>query len=230
MTPMFETRYMSAFGNIASHTGGATEAITFKKGEKKTFSIDLPKGNTPQSYNLKVSLKGAVSSNTVTVRYIVSGVNGSIDKISLDKDYYSKGDEATMTLAWQSGAGNYARSGTGGSSMPELTLEATIMNEKGNECAKPINQELKLNVGEYQTLIPFEINTNCMNPKVSATMKDKDGNVLDTKEFEFQSNPVNANGKMPMKSVVIGAVALLAVVALGVYMKKKNGDGSNQVA
>jgi len=219
MTPIFETRYMSAFGAIAPHQGGATEAVTFKKGEKKTFTLDLPKGNVPQFYNLKVFLRGATPSNTVRVRYIVSGVSGSIDRISLDKDYYDRGMEGTVTLGWQVRAGQYARGTSGATYVPEVTFEATITNDKGNECSNPINQGLKWDVNETKTLIPFKINSKCMNPKVSATLKDKDGNLLDQKEFEFKSNPVNNSNKLPVKSVAIGVIALIIVIALGVYMK-----------
>ncbi len=226
MYPVFETRYMSAFGGLAPSQGGDDKAITFKKGEKKAFTIDLPKGDISQFYNLSLFLKGSVSSNFLTIRYIVSGISGSIDKISLDKDYYDRGVQGTMTLGWQARAGQYARSTSGAASLPTVTFEATIKNDKGSECANPIKQELKWDVNESNTKIPFEISSKCMNPTVSATMKDKDGNILDQKEFEFKSNPMNDNGtKLPMKSIVIGVVAIILVIALSMYMKRKNNNG-----
>jgi hypothetical protein len=225
LTPYFETRYFGPFGKIAPQDGGSYAAVTLAKGEKKSFTTLLPKGAMPQFYNLKVSLMSSdLSSNKVSVSYIIRGVSASIQKISLDKDYYNMGEKGEMSILWQSSAGNFLRSKVAGASVPPVvTIKATIKNENDRECAAFVNQTLVRNAKDPQSKISFTSKSACTNPKVVATLTDDKGNTLDQKEFAFESDPQNIK---PLKSssIIIMVVALLAIIGLGIYMKKKKNN------
>lgn len=223
MVPYFETRYFSSFGKIATQNGGDYSAISFAKGEKKSFTISLPKGSIPQFYNMKVSLMNStLSSNSVTAHYVVRGVSASVQKLSLDKDSYDIGDKGELAIIWQASSGNFTRSGVKSSTIPVVNLKAVITNKSGKECADPIKEVLKRDFRDPQTKISFDIQSKCTDPKVSTTLTDDQDNVLDQKEFTFQSASGHEAKPMTTKSIIIIAAALLAVLGLGIYMKKKS--------
>jgi len=222
--PTYETRYFSAYGKLAPQTGGDTTPITFTKGEKKNFSILLPKGDISQFYNLKVGLQNAtVSSNNVNVNYIIAGVSGSLDKVSLDKDFYNKGEKGEMSLLWSTSTGNFTRSKTKNAGLPAVFLKATISNDKGTACADDIEQALTRDYKNPVTKILFDAKLNCANPVVSATLLDSSGNVLDQKDFKFTTsveNSAKVKSNFPVKLVL---VVLLIIIILVIFLRKKKG-------
>jgi hypothetical protein len=233
VVPYYETHYFSAYGKVAPQEGGDYKSITFAKGEKKTFSVILPKSNTAQFYNLKIGLLSSdTSSNFVSVGYIIRGVSGAIQKISLDKNYYKGGDKGEMTVLWYASSGDlFTRSKSKVGIPPNALLSAIMVNEEGRDCINSINkQPLTRDTEDSFTHIAFNIKTTCMNPKVKATLTDESGRVLDQKEFAFKSDPAseaviahNAKKSMSPRSAIILVVALLAIVGAGIYMKKKKG-------
>ncbi|MCX6754606.1 MAG: hypothetical protein NTU81_02145 [Candidatus Nomurabacteria bacterium] len=227
VTPIFETRYTSAYGDIAPQSGGDNTAISFKKNEKKNISFVLPKGEKPQSYSIDIKLTGAdTSSNTIFTNYILSGVSASIAKLSLDKDIYYGGDKGEMSILWLVSGGNTPRSIVKSANAPVISLALSITNDQGRACINPISQALVSDPAKPDTTIPFSIKTNCTNPQVKATITDDKGSILDEKDFTFKSNPIQpvkpASKLFTMKNILIAAGVLLAIIALGFYLKKKN--------
>ncbi len=221
LTPFFETKHYNVFGKPAQQSGGDYTPITFKKAEKKTFSIKLPRGTTPQFYDIKVSLVGAdTSSNAVKANYIVRGISGILQKLSLDKDYYSMGDKGMVTVLWSASAGNFARSGVKYPVAPNVSFNAKITNKNGVSCASPIEQVLTRTGQDPQTIIEFKSKLSCINPKVSATLTDDKGNVLDQKEFSFTTSEGSMPKPMSSKSVLIIVMIVVAVVVITILMKK----------
>lgn len=234
VTPSFETRYFSAYGKIAPQTGGDASAISLKKGEKKTVTIALPKSDKPQFYTVKVSLvNGVNSSNAISIPYIIRGINGSLQKISLDKDYYKGGESGKMTVLWSASAGNFARSGISGSgaNLPKVSLNTNIKSDNGKECISSISQPLIRDPKNPQTIIPFTTVSNCLNPIVSANITDENGNILDQKDFSFKSNPVNSTTNdapsSNSRTIILIILALLIIVGIGMYMKKNRNPDVN---
>jgi hypothetical protein len=222
VTPYFETRYGSAFGKVATQNGGDYKSIIFKKGEKKSFSVSLPKGDIPSFYYLKFALMGKDhSSNNIYINYIIRGLNASMQKVSLDKDYYKAGEEGKMSLIWSASSGDFARSGVKFSYPPSVSLKAEINNENGRPCISPIEQPLVRDPKAPETVINFSSKTTCRNPKVIASIIGGGGKVLDSKEFVFKTSGEDKDSKPlgKMATVIIVAVLLIAV---GVYLKKKN--------
>lgn len=223
--PTFETREYSAYGKVATQTGGDTKPITFAKNEKKTFSVVLPKSDKPGFYYIDMGLISSNAlSNHLPVKYIIRGVNATLQKVSLDRDYYKARESGELSVLWSASAGNFQRSGIKYAVTPKVILKATITNNKGNECVNPITQTLTKVKDVPETKIAFDVKTSCVNPKVSATITDTDGNILDQKEFTFMTTSIDTESKpLSRNSVAFIILGLLVVAGLGIYMKKKQG-------
>jgi hypothetical protein len=222
MTSFFETREFGAYGAIAEQTGGDYTAINFKKGEKKTFSITLPKGNLAKFYNVKVQLMSGDSiSNPISVYYILRGVNASVYQLSLDKDYYRAGEKGEVSFVWSGPSSKYIRGGSVTGPQQSVNLNLAITNDKGAECITPIKRILTKNVNTPQEKIPFSVESNCTDPNVSATLTDNTGKVLDQKDFNFKTiSTVNVTTHKTNYWVWI--IVMIILIGFAVYLKKKN--------
>jgi hypothetical protein len=223
VTPSFETFIGSTYGKVATQIGGSTEAITFKSKEQKTFSVNLPTVSFPQNYTVKVKLVGSdIVSNTVSPSYFLSGPNATIRNLSLDKDYYKKGDNATLSLLYNSIENN---------SQSKLFVKATILNSKGKECISPINQPLIQNTQSPVVEIPALIENDCLNPNVSVTILDDKGTVLDQKDFNVTSISLSTSAKKANTIALIFLIIILVVAGIILYfrnLKKKQNEIINQ--
>lgn len=224
-TPLFETHYRSAYGNVVSQTGGDTSAISFAALQKKTFSIMLPKAGEPQAYDVSMTLKsGNMFSNTVVAHYVISGSSATVQTISIDKNFYKKGDTATLPFIWSPSADAFpnARIGTGTPSA--VSANITMTDGSGNTCIAPVKESLsagKLNV-------PLLLTADCTDPHVSLSLVDAKGSVLAKKELMIASpivakSELPAPASMPFIPVAI-TLGILAVLGGGIYMLKRKND------
>jgi hypothetical protein len=222
ITPTFETRSRSAFGDIVPAIGGYVAPITFSKAEKKSFSFALPKAATPQSYNLKVmlsSLEGVTT--TINVHYIIRGVQASIHNVSLDKNSYVAGETAVASLIWSQASGQFLRNSSGLNT--SITMDAKIVDGYGVGCAQPISQELKKDLTSPVTQISIPITVNCQNPQISMSLKDSNGTVLDKKEFNFKTGEMTQSERpksMPWTPIIIALVIIIGAAV--VINRRKN--------
>jgi hypothetical protein len=224
-TPTFSTRNYSAYGKAVTQTGGDTKPITFAKNEKKTFSVVLPKTDKAGSYYIDMNLSSSATlSNHLPIKYIIRGASATLQKISLDKDYYKAREKGELSVLWSASAGNFPRSGIKYAGAPKVILKATITNDKGVECASPIAQALTRVKGVPDTKIAFETKKTCINPKVSATITDTDGKVLDQKDFTFMTTSIDTASKpLGRNSIILIMVGLLMLLGIGIYTKRKQG-------
>jgi hypothetical protein len=222
LKPFFENRYSSAYGEVAPQTGGEYTTVTLAKGEKKAFTFALPKGTTAGFYNLKVTLMSAtVSSNNLAINYIVDGPNAKIKKLSLNQDYYKSGDEGEMSVLWSASSGAFKRSGLKNIGAPKVTLEATITNDKGRQCASSIKQELLKDLNNPEAKIAFKAKAPCLNPQVLAMIIDENGTVLDQKTFSFKSNPQTTPKPNSKHTLIVIVIVLLVFIGLALFTRKK---------
>lgn len=228
LTPIYETRYTSVYGDIASTTGGDVMPIKFAPSKNENFSLVLPKGVTSQVYNINVTLKnGSMVSNTVILKYLIRGVHATISNVTLDKDYYQAGDTATFSVIWSSSASSDKLiRGIGGTTTPNLTFSATLTNDKGNKCAEITNEQLVRGTSGPQAQVSAKIMSTCFNPKVTAVIKDDAGNTLDQKDFDtITTSTVPPAQTTPNSNFLIAIVALLAVVIIvGIIIKMRNNN------
>lgn len=214
VSPLFDNRYSSSYGEYAPQTTEANETIVFEKGQKKTFSITLPKGDMAKLYNLKASLSdGTNVSNEVSVNYVIRGLSATIQQMSLDKDYYRTNDTAELSLIWFG-------SGMNGSN---VSLNTSITNKKGRQCIESNTQTITKDISNPINKISFQVKTTCEDPFVKLVLSDDKGNVLDQKEFLFKTIKIPKNyGTAINRQYLIPMVVLLVVVAaVGIYLKRR---------
>ena len=110
VVPKFETFYRTVFGKKVEQIGGATSSIVLKSGDNKSLSFIFPKATSPQAYDVKFSLitpDEKTVSNTIVAHYVLQGASATIQNITLDKDFYSKGDIAKLMVFWTGSADGF---------------------------------------------------------------------------------------------------------------------------
>lgn len=229
-TPKIETRYINAYGEIVPPQGGSVDPISFLKGEKKVFTIPLPKVVKPQFYAVKVILSSeAILSNAISFNYIVHGAKGVIHTVTLDKDNYLKGEKGSLSVLWSATAGIFTRNSASTEGSPDVTLTANIRGD-GGVCTSTIKEKFTQNNNAAPTTIPFTTNIDCINPLISVTLTDANGTVLDQKGFNYKSNLANLSTtitpeKKPSTQPSILAIAaggVIVVLLLCLLVKKRN--------
>lgn len=223
--PFFETHYRTLYGEVVPQTGGDTAPISVTAGEKKTFSITLPKASEPQAYDVLTTLNaGSVSSNSIVAHYVIRGASATVQSISLDKNYYQKGGTATLTFVWSPSADAFRGSRIGTSS-PSATFAGISMTDgDGNACIMPVKTTLTRSI---KVEVPLLLNRDCSNPLVSISLIDATGNALAKKGLTLvSSSSPSVSQASPLSSTLV-ILGILAVLGLGggvyVWNRKKNG-------
>lgn len=225
LTPSFETRYHSAYGDVAETTGGDVIPISFAASKSENFSVLLPKGISPQVYNVNVKLSdGRTISNTISSKYVIRGMSATITNLSLDKDYYKNGDKAILSFLWTAplSTDKFIRGDNSSAGASVLSLNTTITNAYNTKCAEPLNQQLVRSASGPILEIPVSITATCLDPHVSLVIKDASGKVLDSKDFIVKTTSIPQNGRPSSSTILIIVIALILIVIITMYMKKKN--------
>lgn len=233
--PIFETLFRTAYGTIVQATGGSTEAITVASKQKKVFSVTLPMASSPQVYNVNVKLsQGDVISNTILATYTLRGEGATIINLSLDKDYYKKGDKAVISLTYEPLSDNTNSRVKTANTITNFATKATMVNSKDQECITPINQAMVSNISNPKTDISATIIKDCLNPKIAITLSDDKGNVLDQKDFSVTSNanqtaiPATKNSNKTNIIILIGALVVVGAALYFINLKKKSNETNPQ--
>lgn len=221
LTPSFVTNITTSFGKVVETTGGDIAPITFKIGEKKQVSVVLPKANKVENYSMSFLLKNVtIVSNSVIALYRIYGSNATVLNLSLDKDYYKKGEIAQVAFSWFP-ANNYnpkARLSSPEAPSP-VSLKLDFTNGRGKACADPITQKLSLEPKDSQVSIPVSMKSQCKDPIITATLLGDNGNIFDSKVFEFKSDMSKQSSGIPY--IVLIIIPLLIVILL--LLCKKGG-------
>ncbi|MEI6650923.1 MAG: hypothetical protein WCL23_05895 [Candidatus Moraniibacteriota bacterium] len=219
VTPQFRTYFRSTLGTLVGSEKQA--AVSFKNGEKKSLSFELPKAANPQAYDVAVQFLDDQQkniSNPVAFHYVLSGASASIQNLRLDKDYYSKGDTAKILFSWSGSADSFPGSRIGSTDIGNVSVELTVKNGTGGVCVDRFTKALDSAATDVQSYdLPIAI--DCANPKISAAIKDSKGNILDKSDFTVASK--NAPAQASTGAAVFGSaspdvlrIILIALVAL----------------
>lgn len=222
-TPFFETHYRSIYGEIVPQTQVVNNPITFKPEEKKNISILLPKALSPQAYDVVTVLKyGENTSNAINTHYVLQGVSATIQNLSFDKDFYNKGDTATVSISFSPSADSFEGSRIGEESLlSEMILSGEFKNGKGRQCADSIEQKVLSSSVE----IPFSINSSCIDPQFYVSLKDSNGNILAEKEFKMETTSLEKTDTS--NTLILLIVLVLLILSIIIIMKMKNKNTPN---
>lgn len=222
VTPAFITNNGTVYGNLVVTDTGDAKPISFKAGEKKSFTIVLPKASVPGIYYLTAKLKqGELFSNQVDLTYLIRGEVTKIMNVFLDKDYYRKGDTADLSYMTSTFDGKYLR---GSMTTTALSIVASITDYKGKECATPTTQPLVYDSVKPKKDMPLSITRDCRNPVVAVSVKDASGNTLDQKNFKAET--ISVKPSSPLMTIILIIIIIIIIAGIYLYKKRKNSTPS----
>lgn len=222
--PSFETYTKTTVGEKIEGLEGDKTPVVFAPGESKTVTFKSVTPSKPQLYKTIFSVNAnGVHSNSVEIGYAVRGTMGTIENFSLDKQVFTKGETATLSVIWSAYTDNINKQST------DVTLTATIKNAHGRACAEPMSQTLPMERTMPTTDFSFSITKDCQSPVVSVSLIDNEGVVLDTQTVQFESQEVVAAATMKRNAIIV-VITLLMIIAVGFYIKrlKKHSDTTPQ--
>jgi hypothetical protein len=217
--PSYETHYRTSFGSIVPQNGGDIKPIVIKAGEKKSFSVVLPKASLSQSYNVDLFLNNNdQKSNPISVHYVLRGASASIQNISLNKDYYKRGEAALISFVFTPSADSFTGSRFGKTTLNSVKSKIEITNGKGKSCSK-IQENVIPNDSSPKVDSSLPITSSCLDPIVSVTLTDASGIVLDQKELKIvTSNQTKTDSN---NIYIITIIILIIIVLVFIYIKRK---------
>ncbi len=218
VSPKFETRIGSDFGNTLEANSASNQAIILHTG-LNSLTISLPTVSKPQIYSLSFYLQtkdGRTVSNTVMTRYFVSGKIGTIINALFDNTFYTKGETTDIKLFL---AANTASS-----------ITASLSDGNGSSCADNIQMEVP---NPPIINLKFPVTNKCLNPKLNVVLSATNNGqslTLDSKEFQVMT-PENLIPKEELQktnytNALLAVIAAIMVVLLTIFItrKKKNKE------
>jgi len=200
------------------------DKLSFKPKEKKTIAVDLTIPSDPQAYEIRLGFldnQGKIVSNEADAHYVLSGLSATIQNISLDKNYYKKGDQAKLAFFWSGSADGFFGSRLGSNdNASKYFIQINIQDKQGKKCADDITKEMdknKVNLEEQISIL-----NNCEDPTVKVSIKDEKGGVLDESELKAKSEQMSKiPSKNESKQLIALVLAFLIIVLLLVIIAKK---------
>lgn len=184
--PSFKTHERNVYGPFINITYPSVTDIILKPNESKDLSFIIPKPEKPQAYDVDVTLiektKNVPVSANIVAHYVLRGTSATIQNASLDKTTYQKGEIINASIFWTPSADSFPNSRAGsGTSIASIMMKIGVTDRDGNECVAPITEQIDQK--EIITKISATALVNCNFPKLTASIVDGNGVVLDNKEF-----------------------------------------------
>ncbi|MBU1046767.1 hypothetical protein KKH36_03250 [Patescibacteria group bacterium] len=216
LIPAFETFYRSTFGEKVETPQLSQDNIEIKALEKKTFSLEIPKPEKSQAYDVKLTFNNSLNIpvDFVSAHYVLRGKGSTIPNLSLDKTIYESGEIAKINLFYSGSADSFYGSRLGPSFVENVIAKIEVVDKNNNSCG----DILKVEIDQFSLnqIIDFQINKDCLFPKVNIQVIDNDsGEVLSYTKFDFDLD----RGNSLLVYLLLG-VGFLILVSL-VYFKNK---------
>ena len=218
-SPSLKIYANSSFGKLIDEKK-ETNLISIKSQEKKQIQINLPKIINPQNYLAILELESDNNkiSNQASINYQIAGLSASIQNIFLDKNLYQKGETAQVSMYWT--AQNTEKE--------KIFTKITIKDKQNKNCSKESKQELDQTKILIEYTLP--ITANCQDPKIAVSLEDKDGKILDTKNYELKSVLPKEEKKDTVKTETknniflygIILIIILILILVLIILKKKH--------
>ena len=234
--PVIEFYQRDLYGKkTGEYKASQDESITFGKDEEKLIKIAIPLPENPQAYDAKIVFEkdGKIISNPAIAHFVLSGKSGAIINASLDKNQYTSGEKAQLTLLWTGSADTFRNSRTGGSFLVGPTFEVTFKTTDGTLC----NSQSTYQIGEFKTILSIPLEKACVYPTVTIKLVDE-GQVLyekvittepekETKEQTTATEQAKKNNLILL--VVILFAGLVLALFSSIYLRRKKARGISKV-
>jgi uncharacterized protein (UPF0333 family) len=226
-TPNFAVYYRDIFGEKITEIEQV--AVSIASGEERVLMLEVPKVEKPQAYDSLLSfsdIQGKTISNRIKIHYVIQGLSATFENFLLDKDYYRKGDIAKLTVLWENSSDSFQNARLRRVENDKKTMSIGIFDGEGNICSKSFSAEIGNNQPEPKTF-EVAIKSECINPQVKATIKDKDGNTLDEANYSIETKNVQDLGNDKMTALVKKFIYVLIVVpiilvVILIFLRRKN--------
>jgi hypothetical protein len=226
VSPEISTFLRSQSGALV-YTPASALSFSFAAHESKTVTVSIPKPTKPQAYTSVVDLAngsgGGIPSNTVSAHWVLRGMSGTIQNVSLDKDIYAAGNVAVVAFTWSGKADSFAGS-RAGTSTPLSSLMAHV-----SVCDQGVDYPLKGNGGVEHVAVSLV--SGCTNPHAIVSLVSGDS-VLGTQDVSVRSpeqtdlTPATTSfaGSLDAGTgVAIVVIILLVLVVAILALRTKNG-------
>ncbi len=237
LTPQIKTYWRSTFGKVVEDNKEPQVSMSFEAKKPTTLSFVLPKANVPQAYDAVLTLVDSQNkplSNQIIFHYVLRGPSATIQNFTLNKSSYQKGDIANATFFWTPSADSFPGSRLGVSDDGRLSLQVEIKDAKGMSCINSTNNTL--DIAKSTLAFNYPMIAACASPRITVSIKDASGNILDKKEYSLESQamkivtqkPAEKNtgkaGNDVMTYVIILVIVFLLISLALIYFKKKDSS------
>ncbi len=236
---------MSVFANLQTHERTVFGKIIseeklngeYELSPKQETEIVLPVSiqRNPQAYEVVISFQNAnkeTVSNEGLGHYVVQGESGTINNITLDKDYYTKEETAKVSLLVSGSADSFPQARNRAERSEDGRTIALKLSSEGEVCAE---EKAPLVKSDASGLSDFNlaVKSDCFNPTLKVTLLSSEGKTLDEKTVSMISkNAKNPNenkitapskeGLSLLDKLAIALVILIPVVLIVWVVRRKN--------
>ena len=238
--PILTTHERTIFGKIIDEQKGAAKVIA--AGATKSLKFPIATQQKPQAYQVAVILadaQGQSLTNTISVRYVVRGESATAQNITLDKDYYKKGDTAKVTAFISGNAHDFPgtrfeQENEKQQQQQDLILTLAVKDGSGTSCSE--TQEQKVNSQEGFVTTDIAITKDCQDPTVTLAVKNNDGTTLDESVFATESQQQTAAQSLKKafstQTLYYWVLAITALVVIMIIVRAmvKNKNTSRMAA
>ena len=195
--------------------------ISFLPNETKAVTFPLPTDLSPTVYESLATLTDSSGNSQVPLlvfRWTIPGQSGRVEKLNLDKDQYSSGDTAKVTLTADPSMDLWWRvthaDGSAGTELQNPSLSLVIEDSAKAICGQT-NYPIKSPFLAPQTLsVPVSIQKDCKNPYLTAKLLSGDTELASADMQIISSSILPINWVLLMGGamvIVAGAIIFLAI-------------------
>lgn len=171
MSPVFETRLHSIFGSLSSTSVVEQKNYEIKKGNNDII-FEIPKAIESNDYYLNfklISVDGTISTNNVSLNYVLNYFKGQIQNVVFDKTFYKAGEIANIKVfSTQTGKG---------------TIVVVASGDQGILCSATATKDI---LNPYDLSIEIPIINDCFNPKAVISL-ETNGKTIDESIIQIVS-------------------------------------------
>lgn len=184
----------------------ASTEVTLAPGKDNLVSLDFPPLSESGMYVGRVYLGNTISHLSPYQKFfvIVSGTSAHISQITLDKDRYTTGESAVVTVTADILYDQPAEE-------KKLMVTAMLQDGTGSSCAAPMTQDF----GGGEGTLTLSVQARCTDPRVELKITDKEGKVFDQGILQLTSAKRSFFTGKAIAALLVGMIFL---AALTVYL------------
>lgn len=214
LVPHYEVRTDSLYSDMVNDLASDTNPVSLNANETKSIESVIPKVNSSGTYSVTFYLSNdKYSTNKLSFKYMVNGPSTQILNLSLDKDYYIKGETALLKLSYTN------------NDIDTLYADVLISNDKGKSCSSSTREDIS--VFKPVVTIPVKMELNCKNPQILIKLVDDKGIIFSQRAFTVDSMSFQKDSIDPLYIIIPIIIILILLIIIKLIKNRKNGTSTN---